>query len=254
MNISANIEKDLDDDFVAAFDRDGYVVLRNYFSDPALDAMRQSLRSIFEVYAKGGEDIFATVQRLASEEKELFYRIYKFIAKAFVSLYPVRLECLPVAQKLLGGQIHIDIGSAVIFAPPENTRLTWGWHQETTYDPDLKNAVHFSFPIFEQARAENGSMSVLLGSHKLGTLPYDKVKTSDDAATSLVPQGMDRWVKEFEEVVFVADPGDVAVFHNDLIHRSNANVSTRSRITGLVRIARIDELPEAASWIDGKVY
>ena len=254
MNISANIKTKLDDEFAAAFDRDGYVVLRNFFSEPALDAMRESLRAIFEVYSKDGEDVFATSERLATEEKKLFYRIYKFIAKTFISLYPVRLECLSVAQKLLGGKIHIDIGSAVIFAPPEDTRLTWGWHQETTYDPDLKDAIHFSFPIFEQARVENGSMSVLLGSHKLGTLPYDKVQSADDAATSLVPQGMDKWVNEFEEVPFIADPGDVAVFHNDLIHRSNANVSGRSRITGLVRIARIDKLPEAASWVDGKVY
>lgn len=254
MNISSNIKTDLDDDFVSAFERDGYVVLRNFLSDAALEEMRESLRAIFGVYAKDGEDVFATVERLATEEKELFYRIYKFIAKSFISLYPVRLECLPVARTLLGGKVHVDIGSAVIFAPPENTRLTWGWHQETTYDPDMPNALHFSFPIFEPARVENGSMSVLLGSHKLGTLPYDKVKTSDDSATSLVPQGMDKWTKEFEEVVFTAEPGDVAIFHNDLIHRSNANVSGRSRITGLVRIAGLDRLPEAASWIDGKVY
>ncbi|KIC41609.1 hypothetical protein RA27_10270 [Ruegeria sp. ANG-R] len=254
MNISAKIDAALDDEFVAAFERDGYVVLRNFLSEPALDAMRQSLKSIFEVYAEEDEQIFDTVERLATKEKELFYRIYKFIAKSFLSLYPVRLECLPVVEKLLGGKVHIDIGSAVIFAPPENTRLTWGWHQETTYDPDMPEALHFSFPIFEPARVENGSMSVLLGSHKLGTLPYDKIKLADDAATSLVPRNMEQWCQDYEEVPFVADPGDIAVFHNDLIHRSNTNLSGRSRITGLVRIARIDELPKAASWIDGKVY
>ncbi len=254
MNVPAKIETELDDNFVTKFEQDGYVVLRNFLSEPALDAIRQSLESIFKVYANEGENIFDTVERLATEEKDLFYRIYKFIAKSFVSLYPVRLECLPIVEKLLGGKVHIDIGSAVIFAPPENTRLTWGWHQETTYDPDMPDALHFSFPIFEPARVENGSMSVLLGSHKLGTLPYDKVKITDDAATSLVPKDMEQWCKDYEEVPFIAHPGDIAVFHNDLIHRSNSNLSGRSRITGLVRIARIDKLPEAASWIDGKVY
>jgi len=244
----------LEQDYLTTFERDGYVVLRNFLSDQALETMRQSLRDVFSVYSVEGEDTFATVQRLATFEKQLFYRIYKFISRSFISLYPVRLECLPIAQQLLGEGIHIDIGSAVIFALPDDNRLTWGWHQETTYDPEMKDAVHFSFPIFEPATLDNGTMSVLPGSHHLGTLPYDKDQTGDDAATSLVPQGMDKIVNDYEEVPFIASLGDVVVFHNDLIHRSNSNRSLKPRITGLVRIARIERLPDAASWIDGKVY
>ena len=254
MHISAHQAESLDKEFLSTFERDGYVVRRNFLSEAALEPMRQSVRSIFAAYAEDGEDMFATIERLATDEKPLFYRIYKFIAKTFVSLYPVRLACLPIAQRLLGGNIHIDIGSAVIFALPDNNRLTWDWHQETTYDPDMPDAIHFNFPIFEPATVENGTMSVLPGSHKLGTLPYDKVQLSDDAATSLVPRGMDKIVNDYEEVRFVAKPGDVAVFHNDLIHRSNSNTTDKPRITGLVRIARVDRLPAAASWMDGKVY
>lgn len=254
MNISAHKTESLDQEFLNTFERDGYVVLHNFLSEAALEPMRQSVRSIFAAYAEDGEDMFATIERLATDEKPLFYRIYKFIAKTFVSLYPVRLECLPIAQRLLGGKIHIDIGSAVIFALPDDNRLTWDWHQETTYDPDMPDAIHFNFPIFEPATVENGTMSVLPGSHKLGTLPYDKVQLSADAATSLVPRGMDKIVKDYPEVRFTAKLGDVAVFHNDLIHRSNSNTTDKPRITGLVRIARVDRLPEAASWMDGKVY
>ena len=252
--MSAKSPQYLEQDYLTTFEKDGYVVLRDFFSEPALEVMRQSLRDVFAIYSKEGEDVFATVQRLATFEKPLFYRIYQFISRSFISLYPVRLECLPIAQSLLGGKLHIDVGSAVIFALPDDTRLTWDWHQETTYDPEMKDTVHFSFPIFEPATLDNGTMSVLPGSHNLGTLPYDKIQTSSDAATSLVPKGMDKIAKDYEEVHFTANVGDVAVFHNDLIHRSNSNTSGKPRITGLVRIASIDKLPNAASWIDGKVY
>lgn len=248
------VHKTLDQDFVTAFENDGYVVLRNFLSQKGLEEMRKSLRNIFGAYAKPGEDVFATVQRLATSEKELFYRIYKFIAQSFVSLYPIRLECLPVAQRLLGGDLHIDIGSAVIFALPSDDRLTWDWHQESPYDPDLKDTIHFSFPLFEPATEVNGTMSALPGSHKLGTLPFDKIKKSADSATSLVPRGVEAIAKDYEPTPFVAEVGDLAVFHNDMIHRSNSNTSGKPRITGLVRIARIEKLPGAASWIDGRVY
>ncbi|MFT5282774.1 MAG: phytanoyl-CoA hydroxylase [Yoonia sp.] len=248
------VKQILDKEFITAFEKDGYVVLRNFLSENGLETMRQSLRDIFGAYALPGEDVFATVQRLATTEKELFYRIYKFIAQSFVSLYPVRLECLPVAQRLLGGKLHIDIGSAVIFALPSDERLTWDWHQESPYDPDLSETIHFSFPLFEPATEDNGTMSVLLGSHKLGMLPHDKVQKSSDSATSLVPCGIETISKDYDALPFVANVGDLAVFHNDIIHRSNNNISGKPRITGLVRIARIEKLPKAASWIDGRVY
>jgi hypothetical protein len=103
--MSAKSPQYADQDYLTTFENDGYVVLRNFFSEQALEVMRKSLREVFSIYAKEGEDVFATVHRLATYEKPLFYRIYQFISRSFISLYPVRLECLPVAQCLLGGQV-----------------------------------------------------------------------------------------------------------------------------------------------------
>lgn len=238
----------------SAFERDGFVFLANFVSDQSLTEVRSALTTIFAAYAKPGEDTFATITRLAQHEQDTFYRIYKFIARSFIALSRIRLECLEIAKQLLPAGSYIDIGSAVIFALPNDKRLIWDWHQETPYDPKIIDAVHFNYPIFERAHLGNGTMSLLKGSHKCGTLPYRKVKVSDNSATSLVPEGMKDLESRFERVDFIADPGDAVVFHNDMIHTSNMNFSGRPRITGLVRIASVDKVPSVASWIDGKAY
>lgn len=243
------------DALAKTFEDDGYVFLKGLITPRAIEDVREGLTSIFSAYAQPGEDTFATINRLGMHEKDVFYRIYQFIARAFLATYRVRLECFEIAKRLLPrGGSYIDIGSAVIFALPNDRRLIWDWHQETPYDAKIVDAVHFNYPIFERAHLGNGTMSLLKGSHKKGTLPYRKVRATADSATSLVPEGMDKLVDEFEKVDFVADPGDAIVFHNDMIHTSNLNTSGRPRITGLVRIAAIDRVPEVASWIDGKAY
>ena len=83
---------------------------------------------------------------------------------------------------------------------------------------------------------KNGTMSVLSGSHKLGTLNFKKSRISDDSYTDLIPKGIDKIKKSFNEVFNYLELGDVVIFHKDLIHKSNSNFSKLTRPVGISRL------------------
>jgi ectoine hydroxylase-related dioxygenase (phytanoyl-CoA dioxygenase family) len=104
----------------------------------------------------------------------------------------------------------------------------------------------------EPATFEKGTMSLLKGSHKCGTLPDKKVRMSANSATRPVPDGVECMVATLERIDSVANPGGAIYFHNDMIHTSNVNTSARPRIIGLIHIASIKRIPSVASWMGGK--
>ncbi len=79
----------------------------------------------------------------------------------------------------------------------------------------------------------------------MGKLPFDKVKEHENGATTLVPKRIEEFERNYEEVVFEADPGAVVMFNRHLIHRSNQNRSPRPRITAVIRFMQIESLPES---------
>jgi ectoine hydroxylase-related dioxygenase (phytanoyl-CoA dioxygenase family) len=104
--------------------------------------------------------------------------------------------------------------------------------------------INFCSPVFEPATRENGTMSMLKGSHKLGSLPYDKQRP-ENGSTTLLPKGIEQIVAAHEEVHFIAEPGDVIGFDRNLVHRSNRNTSPRPRVTAVVQFAVIERIPES---------
>ena len=235
-------------------EQDGYVILKDVVSMEGIESLRESLRRIFSAYGKDGEDIFDTIIRLNKEDKPTLFRIYQFVSQTFTSLDAIRQDILPIAKLVLPGGIVIDLGSAIIFGIPNDDRLTWQWHQECTYDPKIDHILSINMPVFERADLANGTVSLLKGSHKLGPLPFDKVQDAPDAATSLVPQGVEEFEQQYEIDHFVADPGDIILFYENLIHRSNQNTTERPRVTFVGRLTSINTLPEHATIIDGKPY
>lgn len=249
----SNRELDLDA-ITQQLEADGYVVIPQVVSMESVEQLRADLTAVFVNYAMPGEDIFETISRLDAEDSATLYRAYQFISKTFTSMDGIRTDVMPLLQALLPEGIVLDLGSAIIFGIPDNDRLTWQWHQEAPYDPDIKPILSVNMPVFERAERHNGSISLLKGSHKLGSLPYDKVQESADASTSLIPKGVDGLAEQFEEVCFEADPGDIILFYEDLVHRSNLNKSTRPRVTFVGRFTSIQSLPAHATIIDGKPY
>lgn len=105
----------------------------------------------------------------------------------------------------------------------------WEWHQDYGYW--YKN--QFLFPdqmlsvmtAITQATKENGCLQVIKGSHKMGRVEHGITGEQNGAAQRYV----DLALKTMELVYVELEPGDVLFFHANILHRSEANLSEKSR-------------------------
>ena len=105
----------------------------------------------------------------------------------------------------------------------------WEWHQDFGYW--YKN--QFMFPnqlisvmvALSRANKENGCMQLIKGSHKLGRLNHGFSGDQMGADMDMVNNAL----KTMDLIYSELDPGDVLIFHSNLIHRSDANLSSDSR-------------------------
>jgi hypothetical protein len=228
-----------------ALDADGFVIVPQLLGGGPVEALAAGIREIFAPHSRPGEHVLDACLRIGREDKGLLHRIHEFSSLAFCMNH-MREFVFGIAKELLPNKgFYIDIDSNTIFSLPDDDRLTWRWHQESTYHPPMFDSVGFWFPIFAPATRLNGTMSVLKGTHKLGMLQYEKYKPTKETATSLVPVGIDDYVRRYEEVHCECDVGDVVIFDKHLIHRSNMNRDSRPRLTGLVRIGTTPAVPES---------
>lgn len=230
-----------------AFSEHGFFIVRGGLSQAALSDVRAQLAAMFATVAPPGEDIFSTSVRLDAEDKPLLYRIHQAATK-LAPMAAIRLECLRWVRMILGDGPYITPDECVLFGLPDDHRLVYDWHQEGNYMPGLKQFCNLWFPVFDPATLENGTMSVLAGSHKLGLLPYTKQRVANNSYTSLIPHGIESIVERHEEVACLCAPGDLVVFHENLIHRSNHNRSGRTRFSGVLRLMRLVGIPERLSF------
>ena len=80
-------------------------------------------------------------------------------------------------------------------------------------------------------------MSALDKSHSIKSLPYEKkIKNS---YTDLISKKIDKIKRNFNEIYFRIDPGDILLFHKDLIHKSNYNFPNKPEFVLLLDLLKI---------------
>lgn len=105
----------------------------------------------------------------------------------------------------------------------------WEWHQDYGYW--YKN--QFMFPdelvsvmiALTEANKQNGCLQVIKGSHRLGRVNHGFAGEQVGADMVMV----DNALKTMELVYVELEPGDALIFHSNLLHRSEANLSDRPR-------------------------
>ena len=105
----------------------------------------------------------------------------------------------------------------------------WEWHQDYGYW--YKN--QFMFPdqlisvmiALTPANKENGGLQVIKGSHKLGRVNHGFAGEQVGADMIMVENAL----KTMDLVYCELEPGDALIFHSNLLHRSEANLSDHPR-------------------------
>lgn len=110
----------------------------------------------------------------------------------------------------------------------------WEWHQDYGYwyyngclRPDMLSMMI----ALDRTDGENGCLQLVKGSHKLGRIDHVPVSDKQNAAD---PARMEEILARHEVVHCELDPGDVVIFHSNVLHRSDQNRSDKRRWTFLV--------------------
>ena len=212
----------LSDAEVQAFHRDGYVIVKNFFSKEEIDKLygiavgdsvmrkhavdlndQSGKKTKLTLWFTPGEDVYSLLLR--SE------RMVHSVAKLLDSDSPVCHFHTKLMQK------EPRVGGA------------WEWHQDYGYW--YKN--QFLFPdqlvsvmiALTEANKQNGCLQVIKGSHKSGRVNHGFAGEQVGADMTMV----NHCLETMEHVYVEIEPGDALFFHSNILHRSEANTSDRPR-------------------------
>jgi len=212
----------LSNEEIKCFHRDGYVIVRGFFSKAEIDKLygiaigdtvirenaldlndETGKKTKLTLWFNPGNDVYSMLLRSN--------RMVNSVAKLLDS---DSLVC-HFHTKLM--QKEPKVGGA------------WEWHQDYGYW--YKN--QFLFPdqlvsvmiALTEANKANGCIQVIKGSHKLGRLNHGFAGEQVGADMVMVEHAL----KTMEHVYVEIQPGDALFFHSNLLHRSEANTSDKPR-------------------------
>lgn len=119
------------------------------------------------------------------------------------------------------------------------------WHQEVfnfnIYASGLNKKKNWKdfiqvFIAFDDHEKQNGCLKVLKGSHKSGFLDYeDIVNINGSHKRRVKTKILDKLVKKYPIKDIQMKRGDVLFFNHLLVHGSTSNLSSKSRLSGLMQ-------------------
>ncbi len=234
-------------DLIRDFQRDGFVSIKSLIPVDQLKAVEAEMIETFKEFATDLQNpIDSAIINLDRENKELLYELHMATTK-LISLKSIFSILSKFVTQLSHSSAPVyEISGGYLLGIPADTRLVYDFHQESNYMRGFESVFNFHFPLLRESSQKNGTMSVLVGSHTIGTVSFEKKRSSKNAYTNLIPTDIDDIRAKFPEVHCVLEPGDCVVFHKDLVHKSNFNRSDLCRPVGTARLTQ----NKRGSWIN----
>ncbi|MDB4902677.1 MAG: phytanoyl-CoA dioxygenase PhyH [Mucilaginibacter sp.] len=138
-------------------------------------------------------------------------------------------KMISAVKQLLGGDAPVCHFHSKLMQKEPKVGGAWEWHQDYGYW--YKNQFMFPDEVISvmvaltAANKENGCLQVIKGSHKLGRVNHGFAGEQVGADMQMVNNAL----KTMELVYVELEPGDALIFHSNLLHRSEANLSDYPR-------------------------
>lgn len=209
----------LSEEDVANYKRDGYVFVKDLFSPEEVEILLEATgnNATISHYMNGVKDASGRTSRLS-----IWHSLNNDVWAA-ASTHP---RMVNNARILLGEDAAFFHGKVMM--KEAGSGGAWEWHQDYGYwynqgfvFPRMLSA----FVALDPARAENGCLRILKGSHKLGRLSHGVV--GDQTGADM--ERLNQISHYFEEVVCEMTPGAVLFFDCNLLHTSAPNDSDMHR-------------------------
>lgn len=223
---------------IEAFNNNGFTVLSNFLSKEDVQNLKFTLVNGYKATLDENineHNISEYISKFEDEEKydELYHSFKQISTSETIMAIGGKLnifyqENFHKKSKLINTGFAIGI--------KDSKRTAYDWHQEKPYYSDV-DTIHFQFPILYPCNKDNGSMSVLEGSQKLGYLEeVSNLKIHEKAVNTLLPKKIETFKKTYAEKYLNMSLRDVCLFDQNIIHRSNLNMTDKVRFAGIIRL------------------
>jgi ectoine hydroxylase-related dioxygenase (phytanoyl-CoA dioxygenase family) len=209
----------LTDEQIRAYHDDGFIVLDDIFSPEEIEQLR---------VAEASPEIQKVLEQDGIKQRTVHLLEITMRHPAFLALARDP-RIIAAIRPLLGHDIQLQHSKLATKAVTKGAGA-FGWHQDILYYPHTNTSLLSVFVYLDDATPENGCMSMVRGSHRLGPLRHH-----DDKGVFLgTCLETHLWENNPGQVVAVAPKaGAISIHHCLTLHGSPPNHSGRPR-RGLV--------------------
>ena len=210
------------DEDVARYHEDGFVFARGLFDAEETELLRRAMEedpkiqdhSLLRADAEGGATRISLWNRAGDSVYGLAARCEKLVDSV---------------EALIGEPVYHF--QSKLTAKDPFVGGAWEWHQDYGYwyyNGCLRLDMLSCMIAMDRTDAGNGCLQLVKGSHHLGRIDHLQVTAEQNSAD---PDRMPHILATHETVDVVLEPGDVAIFHSNVLHRSDQNKSPNRRWT-----------------------
>ena len=207
---------------IAAYNQDGYLIIKNFISSEAVDKLYGIATSddtlhkhAFDLNDQTGKKTKLTLWYTPGNDAYGLLTKSKRIVDSVADLLEGDSPICHFHSKLL--QKAPKVGGA------------WEWHQDYGYwyknEFLLPNQMMSVMVAITDANKANGCIQVIKGSHQMGRIEHGFAGEQVGASQHYVELAL----KSMELVYVEIKAGDALFFHSNLLHRSEANLSEKAR-------------------------
>jgi hypothetical protein len=212
----------LSPDELSAYHRDGFLVIRQFCTMEEIDKLYAAALAD-EAMSKHAIDLNDQTG------KKTRLSLWFTPGNDLFGYFTRRQKLMGVVAPLLDSDAPVCHYHSKLMQKEPRVGGAWEWHQDYGYW--YKN--QFMFPdqlisvmlALTPANKENGCLQILRGSHKMGRVNHGFAGEQVGADPVMV----DNALKTMEVVYCELGPGDILIFHSNLLHRSAANLSAYPR-------------------------
>ena len=220
------------------FNSKGYTILKNYLTLRERENFKKQIINLYnkkldkKINEKNLDKIITNYEKNGRYDE--LYKVFLEITK--MSSFSKVSKRLKKLTKLIFDKKSKSITNGITIGIKNHNRTSYEWHQEKPYYKKI-STLHFQFPIFRACNKSNGTMSVLSKSHKYGYINDVRNKIlGKKHINSYIPKKINYYKKNHKERFINMNLGDMVIFHENLIHKSNKNNTNRIRFAGIVRL------------------
>jgi ectoine hydroxylase-related dioxygenase (phytanoyl-CoA dioxygenase family) len=209
----------LTEEQLSDYERDGYIVVRNLFSEEEIDLLGQAARNDNEMDKSSSE-------RDDGEGNAVRLALWNHPGDGIYGMFSRCQKMVNRVEEILREEVYHYHSKMIL--KDAKVGGAWAWHQDYGYwyqngvlSPNLCSVMI----AVDQATIENGCMQVIKGSHKLGRINH--ILSGDQAGADM--ERVEEAKKRLDLVHVTMEPGDALFFHSNTLHASDANESDHPR-------------------------